>query len=162
MPTVMNAPLLDAFWTALKTRLDTATMQGILGGAGRIHVAGVEEIPPREGPENADWGRVVVVPSDALWPRIEVAYEPQHFALLLRAEFNDWKASGYSASRGLGLAQQEAYTLLDAWLPTGVSGVLFVLPLTRRSAPQVAPLRDEDRGLLVTSSQYRAEIVGAS
>ncbi|HYC31117.1 MAG TPA: hypothetical protein VEB59_02455 [Gemmatimonadales bacterium] len=165
----MNDYLLDAFWSAVRDRLDTnapavaggTPMQTILGGAGRVYVTGLDRIPASGGAEGAAWKRLVIVPTLTLWDEVEVAGETTNLAFLVRVEANDLIATGYQPARGVGLAQREAYRLLAGWLPEGLDDVLVALPLRRHRAPQPVPLRDPDRtSVLFTSAEYRTEVAG--
>lgn len=154
--------LLGEFWAAVRDRLDTATMQASTKGNGRVYVLGIDPLPPTGGAEGEDWKRVVIVPAQTLWPGIEGPGESTGIAWLVRAETNDLVASGYTPNIGLELMQREAGRRLDGWLPTAGESVQVVLPVYRHRRPQAVPLRDAERGMLVTSSEFRTQVAGVA
>lgn len=161
---VMNDPRIEPLLAALKTQLDTSTMRGICNPSGDtkacVFVAGLDEFSDPEGPEKTDWGRVVIVPTDTLWPTDEVEGWTRKLGFLVRTEFNNLAARGYTPMTGLELAQRESYHRLQRWAPTGLDGVLVAFPMYRSRAPQPIPQRDDERGLRFLSSEYRTEVSG--
>lgn len=158
----VNDFLLGAFWPAMVTRLDTATMQATTKAPGRVYVVGIDTVPVRGGDESIDWKRLVIVPGDTLWPQVEGSGEPSSIAWLIRAEANDLAAPGYDPSIGLELMQREAYWQLDGWRPAAFSAVQVVQRVYRMRRPQSVPLRDPDRGVLFTSSEFRTQVAGVA
>jgi hypothetical protein len=162
----MNDLLLGEMWSAVRTRLDSATMRGICNPTSDadkpcVYVAGIDDFEDPEGPEAEDWGRVVVQATDTLWPVAEMEGATRKLGFVVRTEFNNLKAEGYSAFTGLELSQQEAYRLLQRWTPTGFASLLVGFGLYRFRAPQPTPQRDDERGLLLLSSEFRFEAAGA-
>lgn len=161
----MNRLLLAGLWPVMKDRLDTATMRSICNTSGAspspcVYVSGIDDFSEPEGDESEDWGRVVIVPTQTLWPVAEVEGQTRKVGFLIRTEFNNLSAVGYNPFVGLELSQQEGYDRLQRWTPGAIDGVLVAFGLYRNEAPQPIPQRDDDRGLVWLSSSYRLEVSG--
>jgi hypothetical protein len=150
---------LSDLWDGVRTRVNSAMMQTVLGGAARVYVEG-EDYGDAEGPESAPWGRVVIVPASTLWDDIDDPSDLRRIAFLIRAEFNDFRGAGYRPGVSLEAAQAEAYNQLYRWTPalTTYRAVVVALPFYRWTRPQPLPLWDEERALWWTSSQWRTQV----
>lgn len=147
------------FWNATALHLDTLRMGNLLGGSGRIRKV-TDEMNPVEDGEEVVWGRVVLVPTQTLWPQPFVEGETRKVAFLVRAECHAPRGEpNFDAGRLLEAVQAEAYTLLQGWTPAPFVNAMVALPVYRQEAPQPLPLWDDTRGLWYTSSQYRTEFV---
>ncbi len=147
----------DLWHDVVKPRLDSALMQTILGGAGRVYVEGDDYSEP-EGAENQPWGRLVIVPATTLWEAVDDPSTVQPLAFLIRTEANNYTGSNYRVGVTLEAAQAEAYNRLNRWTPTGLRHALIAIPFYRWSRPQSLPLWDESRGLWFLSSQWRTQV----
>lgn len=154
----------DPFWKALKQRVTSARMIAILGDS-RVYIPG-DEIPEREEVEGETWGRVIVMPSVAVWTLPEIPNYTRAIGWTMKVEFSDYRAPGYNVSIAAGAAHEEIFSLLDNWSP-GIVGtapvrVLVALPVYRYSPPDPVPLLDDGNGIWVMSAVYRAELARAS
>jgi hypothetical protein len=163
----MNDLQVWRLWPVLKDRLDSATMRAICNVTGTspsvpcVYVAGIDSVPEQgDGAKDEDWGRVVVVPTDTLWPIDDVEGWTTKLGFLVRIEFNRMAAPGYKPWIGLERAQAEAYHLLQGWVPTGIAELRVAFRFYRKRRPQPIPQNDDDRDLLFTSSEYRTELSG--
>ena len=147
-------------WDAVKARLGTAQMNNLLGGAGRIyHVT--EDFAEAEDSELLPWGRVVLVPGTTLWPIVEFAGGTRQIQFMVRAEVNNFGQPGWSPLRMLEGVHDEAYGLLQWWVPEGVTDFQTVVHVYRASPPQALPMWDEGRNLWMLSANYRTEAAAA-
>lgn len=155
----MNDLLLGEFWTAVRARLDSATMQTFTGTPGQVLLAGSDLIPT-ENTDATDWKRILILPVQTLWPQLDAPGEPRGIGWLVRAEANAWEQRGYDPGVGLGLMQREAYRQLDTWSPTGFTQLRVLLPIYRVTPPDPVPLMDDERHCWYTTSQFRAQVAG--
>lgn len=146
------------FWQAVKTRLNTATMQAVLGGANRVYLESEDYSKP-EGVEGGEWGRVVIVPTATLWADADSSMGPtRNLAFMVRAELSNFTKLGYDHTIPLDAAQDEAENQLIGWCPGGLTRIVILLPLYLQANRQPLPLWDDDRGLYFTSAQFRTEV----
>jgi hypothetical protein len=147
------------FWDALVARLRAnATLTTLLGGANRVYKVTDDFSEPEDSTDTRPWGRVVVVPSNTLWPSPDVAGQTKTVSWLMRVEFNDFAASGYSVDVSMDAALAAVDSLLVGWLPTGFSHVLVALPVFRFTSPRALAEWDETRGVWWKSIEYRTEV----
>jgi hypothetical protein len=133
-------------------------MNAILRGGARVYVPG-DSAPPTEGPENKDWGRIIVMPSVMAFRAEEEPHTQRPVGFLVKVEFNNYRAAGYDVNLPIYAAHAEAFDLLDNWAP----GMLGVAPnqvwgsfTYRRFPPDPTPLLDDLRSLWVASAEYVA------
>lgn len=154
--------ILHEFWEAMRTRLDTATMQAILGGAGRVYVPsdGQDDIPAVEGDQDQPWGQIVMLPRETLWPQKDEPGTMQNVAWIASVRFNDYRASGYDVGISVGAAHAELFARLDNWVPDPQpTKVVIVVPVWRESSPSASPLFDQSRNLWLSNAQFRTQAV---
>lgn len=154
-------PRVWELWNALPARLDTATMQTILGGSGRVNIA-TDEME-QEGAESTVWGRAVVVPVSRFFGEPEE--EPGRRRLtpfLIRTEVHVPRGLAYEPAITLEAAQNEAFARLHGWAPTGFTHLRVVGQIWRHTVPQSLPLWDQSAGgLWFLSAEYRAYVAPA-
>lgn len=152
-------PRVFELWAAMPARLDTATMQAILGGSGRIKL-GSDDLSPL-GTESQVWGRIVIAPVRRFYG--EPTDEPGRrrvVPFLIRSEVHS-PGGAFQPAIALEAAQNEAFARLHGWKPTGWSRARLVEPIWRETSPQSLPLWDESTGLWFLSSEYRAVLAPA-
>lgn len=154
-----------ALWRMVLARLDTDQMQAILGStpaAPRLHLAS-DDFLAQEGPEGAAWGRLVLVPTQTLWPT--TPEEPggrRHVGFLVRVDYNAIQQLGYDVNVPLQAAHAEAYAQLQDWVPTTMpTGAKVVFPFYRATPPQGIPMWDSANGLWYMSAEYDTELMRA-
>lgn len=152
------------WWDALVTRLSTARMAQLTGGAGRVYkVTDLRGDP--EGAEDQVWGRVVVVQTNTLWPRPFVPGETRKLAWLVRCEIHaPQDEAGFDPGRTLDAMHAEAFAQLQGWVPAvdTMRDAFVAVPVYRFDEPQSLPLWDEGGGVHYTSSEYRTELAPRS
>lgn len=154
----------DQFWNAVQTRLSTAGMTTLLGGANRIY-SPADEIPDHESPANLPWARVILMSArgfavDDMDPRDGTAVR-----FMAKVEARDFKGKGYDPLAALYAVHAEIWTLLDNWTPGAVGAtdpmaqVYVRQPVYRSMPPDPAPLLDDNLGVWVLSAEYRTKLV---
>lgn len=152
---------LAPFWAALATRLaSSSTLTAALGGAGRVYRA-TDDYSAPEGPADAPWGRVVVVPATVPWPQVSDAWGPRGVPFLVRAEVNDFHATGYDPLVPLEAAHVEIAAQLHGWTPV-VPGLVVTLPVFQWRPPEPLARFDPERGLWYLSTDWRVEVIARS
>lgn len=151
---------LAAFWAAVAARLSTPEALRILGG-GRVYRATEEEVGTPVAGSTVPWGRLVLVPTQTMWPEEEIASAYRRVGFLVRAEMNDFRPAPpatYDVARPLERLQQIAFEQLAGWLPAPATvGVVLRQALYRGRAPQGMPEWDGDREMWWISSEWRCE-----
>ena len=109
-----------------------------------------------EGTESAPWGRIVILPATIPWEVVEDPGGLKRIQYLVRVEFNDFKATGYSVRASLEETHMEVHGLLHNWVPTGLASMTIAIPTYRYSRPS-AMLWDATRNLWFQSAEYRTE-----
>lgn len=141
-------------WGAMPARLDTARMQTILGGPGRIYVQG--QPTPALGGKDQAWGRIVVVPvRRAYGEPTEQPGRSRIVPFLIRAEVHS-PGGLYNPALALEAAHAEAFARLHGWTPGAFRFGAATRPLWRETPPQALPLWDDASGLYYLSAEYRA------
>jgi hypothetical protein len=136
------------FWDAMKTRLSgNTTLDGVLGGAGRIYRVTDDFSKPEDTTDRKPWGRVVIVPSNT-----------KTVSWLTRVEFNDFSAPNYSVDVSMDAAMAAVDALLVGWLPTGFTHVLVAVPVYRYTSPRALAEWNEQAGVWWKSAEYRTEV----
>lgn len=152
-------PRVWELWEAVRTRLDSARMQTILDGAGRIRL--VHEDLSALGAEGTVWGRIVIVPVRRIYGEpTESAGRSRAVPFLLRTEIHS-PGGGHNPAIPLEAAQDEGFVLLHGWKPEGFTRARVVGRLWRESAPQALPLWDDELGVWFLSAEYRAVLAPA-
>jgi hypothetical protein len=152
-----RTPRVWAFLDDVKARLATATINALLGGAGRIYKA-TDDFDEPEGAEDAQWSRLVVIPVTTVWATPERAGHDRMLPFALRAETHPPDTS-LDASKVLETIHEEALLLLEGWVP-GVHTYYRVLTAVyRATTPQTQPEFDEARGLWLNTAQYTAHLL---
>ena len=147
-------PRTGELWAAMKARLDTARMQSILGGAGRIRLL-TESMAPL-GTESETWGRVVIVPVRRMFGEpAEGAGRNRNLAFQIRTDIHG-PGGSYDPAIAAEAAQNEAFDRLHGWNPGAFTYGRVVGPISRETAPQSLPLWDDDLGVWFLSAEYRA------
>jgi hypothetical protein len=147
------------FWDTMKARLRaSAPLSNVLGGANRVYKVTDDFDRPEDSRDTVPWGRLVIVPSDTLWPVPDVPGQTKTVSWLLRTEFNDFEATNYSLDVSMDAALSLADTLMVGWLPTGLAQVLVAVPVYRYSSPRSLPLWNEAGGVWWKSVEYRTEV----
>jgi hypothetical protein len=147
------------FWDATKTRLSgNATLDGVLGGAGRIYRVTDDFSKPEDATDSRPWGRVVIVPSNTLWPSPDMPGQTKTVSWLTRVEFNDFSAPNYSVDVSMDAAMAAVDALLVGWLPTGFTHVLVAVPVYRYTSPRALAEWNEQAGVWWKSAEYRTEV----
>jgi hypothetical protein len=149
---------LAEFWSALKSRLNTARMTTLQGGAARIYTA--DDFPLVPFPIDAPHGRTVILPVTTLWPQEETGLTTP-VAFLVRCDRNWYVAPGYNPLVPLEAAQAEVLKQLDQWVPTGLPWATIITPVFRRYRPQRLPLRDDEDKTWFLSTVYQFDAVPA-
>lgn len=148
-----------ALWDDLKLRLDSATMQTILGNGiaitGRVYIEG-EELPALAA--GVPGARLAIVPTDTLWPDQWAPGETERLGFLIRAEAP--RIEGHRVGRALEAAQAEAFALLNGYTPAALAYVFVALRVFLFRRWQPLPLWDPERLLSYVSAEYRCEVVG--
>lgn len=141
-------------WAAMKTRLDTARMRTILGGAKRIRLV-TDDLSPL-GAETAAWGRVVIVPVRRLYGEpAEGAGRTRELPFLIRTEVHAPDAA-YNPAIAAEAAQNEAFARIHGWAPAAFTYGRVIGPMSRETVPQSLPMWDNDLGVWFLSAEYRA------
>lgn len=149
-------PRLWSLWSAIQARLDSARMQTILGGAGRIKLE-TDDLSPL-GAETTAWGRVVIAPVRRIFGEpTEQPGRGRVVPYLVRSEVHS-PGGSYNPAIALEAAQTEAFTRLHGWIPGVLSGVRIEIAMWRETPPQALPLWDEGSGLWFLSTEYRAVV----
>lgn len=157
--TTVVPPRVSDLWPLVKTHLSSATMQTILGGAGRVKLI-TDSMAP-EGAETAAWGRLVIAPGQRFFG--QPAEESDRGTLvpwLIRAEIHS-PGGSYNPAIALEAAQAEAFKLLHGWEPTGLTKARATQLAYRERGPQSFPSWDETNGLYWTSAEYRIYLLPA-
>lgn len=149
-------PRLAELWAAAKTRLDTATMQSIIGAAGRVQLSW--DTLASLAPATEPWGRVVVIPVSGGGGVIESGVVRRvHF--VVRCDRNEYRAPNYDPLVSLEAAQSEVRTRLDDWVPTASSKYALVVRVYRKRPAQALPLWDAGERFWFTASTYAVEVL---
>jgi hypothetical protein len=147
------------FWDALRVRLGSnATLNNVLGGANRVYRVTDDFSKPEDARDTVPWGRVVVVPSDTLWPQPDFPGQTKTASWLTRVEFNDFSAANYSVDVSMDAALAAVDALLVGWLPTGFTHVLVAMPVYRYNSPRSLAQWNETDGVWWKSTEYRTEV----
>jgi hypothetical protein len=147
------------FWDAMKARIaGSVSLNNVLGGANRIYRVTDDYDQPEDVTDQKPWGRVVIVPSDTLWPTPDMADQTKTVSWLVRTEFNDFSAVGYDVEVPMDSAMSIVDVLLVGWRPTGFSHILVALPVYRHTSPRALSSWDEGRGVWWKSAEYRTEV----
>lgn len=156
-------PRMGELWAVLPTRLDTATMQSILGGAGRIVLITDDAATDPQGAETAAWGRGVIAPVRRAFGEPESnPGRDRMVPFLVRFDAHPpGGATGYDPSIVLEAAHAEAFQQLHGWTPSGFTRASMDRPIWRHSDPQALPLWDGETGVWFTSAEYRAWLAPA-
>lgn len=156
-------PRTGELWGSVLERLDSVTMQGVLGGAGRIFLITASGATTAQGAETQAWGRGVVAPIRRMFGEPEANLgQFRLISWLVRFDIHPpGGATGYDPALPLELAQAEAFARLHNWQPTGWTKASINRPIWRHSDPQSLPLWDNDTGVWFTSAEYRAWIAPA-
>lgn len=151
---------LEPFWEALKARLSTNRMAAILGGPGRVYLV-TDQYPAQEGSLDRAWGRVVIVPTNTLWPEGASAAELRWpLGWLVRADIHD-PGGGYPFLRALEAAQDEAVSQLQGWTPPPFANAMIAEDISRWKRHEPLPLWDEARKVWYNSAGYRTRAAPA-
>lgn len=146
-------PRTDEIPGVIRDRLLTARMEETLGGPNRVYVA--HEDYSRDEEARPPWGRGVVMIGRPLWSGQEQGDRRRLIRILFRAECQS-PGAGYDPGVMLELAHLEAHARLEGWTPPlRLARVMY--PIFRRSAP-IPPEWDEDRGLWLSTAEYRLAI----
>jgi hypothetical protein len=148
------------FWDAMVARVDTARMQEILGGRGRVY--GPFDRPrDREGSQDMPWGRVRFIGRQNLWPQIDVPGDWKNIAVIASVQFNDFRSDGYRVDIGIEAAHGEILDLLDGWAPShdSVTDLSVMVPVWRYSTPPVQAIYDSQKRLYISNAEYRAQAI---
>lgn len=152
-------PRVWELWAAIPARLDTATMQTILGGAGRVKLSTADMTP--EGAETEAWGRLVIVPVRRVYGEpAEVEGRRRLVPFLVRAEVHS-PGGNYQPAIALEAAQAEAFTRLHGWAPGAFTRAKVEGWIWRETPPQALPLWDDAHGTWFMSAEYRAVVAPA-
>lgn len=146
---------LDPLWQAVRTRLNSGDVLGVLLGGKNWIVW--EDYSAPEGDLSKAWGRQIVKPVETMWPAAEVETSYRGVNFLVVSEMW-WYRTGYNPATALERLQQLDFMLLQGWAPTGLNGVLVRQALYRYRGPQQTPMWDEDRRIWWLSSEYRCEV----
>jgi hypothetical protein len=147
------------FWDAMRTRLEAnVPLRNVLGGAGRVYRVTDDFSKPEEATDTRPWGRVVIVPSDTMWPSPDFPGQTKTVSWLTRVEFNDFAAAGYSVDVSMDAALALVDGLLEGWLPTGFTHVLVAMPVYRYNSPRSLAQWNENTGVWWKSVEYRTEV----
>lgn len=154
-------PKLTPFIADVKARLASVRMVHLLGGAGRIYANTDDFSTAPAGVTEADtWSRLVILPATQFW---DLEEQPGHNVLLTfitRGEVHPPADPAYNPATLLESIQQEVFVLLQAWVPGVHAGAYRVREgVYRHTQPQAQPMYDDQRGLWMTSAQYRASIL---
>lgn len=152
--TATTPPRTGELWPLVRDRLNTAKMGEILGDTGRCYTDDEDYREPEDVPNKA-WGRVVVVPAHRVWPTPEFPGRDRVIPFLVRAEFNRPTAD-FNLGDWLEAAQLEAFTRLEGWKGATLTKATLTLPLYRHAPPEASALWDDDRGLYLVASEWRA------
>lgn len=152
LSTTPRPPRLWEVWDAVKTRLSTARMTSILGGAGRIYLPW-DDYGKDEDVRTAPWGRLIIRPVRKAWPTSELGGRERLPLFLLVTEFSS-PGGGWNPARAHEDAHDEGFLRLEGWIPTGLTKVAIQFPIHRRRAPFEVPERDPERGLWLNSSEF--------
>lgn len=154
--------VLTGFWDAMRTRIETAEMQEMLGGAGRVYVPsdGHDDILEVEGGPGEQWGRIIILPRETLWPQTDEPGAWQNVAFLPSVQFNDFRAPGYDVGLAIARVHQELYARLDNWVPDPQpDDIVVTVPVWRHGSPPVSPIFDQERNLWLSNAEYRCQAV---
>jgi hypothetical protein len=165
----MTAPLqelggrairVSTFWPALLARLRVSALTGILNSA--LASAGVylatDDFSRDERSDGAPWGRVIVIPTTALWPVTDVDPGWHGFGWLVRGEMRIPNPTSDPPGDALGRLQQLTHDRLLNWLPTvGESGLVFRVPPYLYRYADALPDWDDQRKMWLLNSEWRAE-----
>lgn len=167
----MTSPILYAtgateyeFYEAIAERLKSSAMRlytlaGALDTDQRAYTADDPLLanPPGNETEGRPWGRVIVVPIDVPLDSPGELARPLRF--LVRCEVNDARESGARFPAILAGMQRETYRLLRGFIPSaGMANTIATQPIEALRPPQPLPSADEARGVVYTSSEWRAEV----
>lgn len=143
-------------WEHLKVYLNTPRMIAVLQG-GKIYLEGTDYSRP-ESDLAKPWGRLVIVPTQNLWPDEPGSGPTRTLAFLTRAEFNAITDPGFNVQKSLDAIQDECVIQLDGHVLPAMQYAQTALPLWMNRPPQPLPLWDETRGLYFTSAEWRGEV----
>jgi hypothetical protein len=158
-------PILRPLWTATIARLNVPEVKAPIGGVVEVVLEGMQNpafpVTTNPGIDNSkQWGRLVVMPSQSVWP---TQYVPGHLyqvGFVLRAEQNRINDPGFEGGlAGLEKMHRVAQSLLDGWVPTGLVGVMVVNPLAMWRQPEPMPQNDPDRSMVKMTADYRCEVI---
>lgn len=149
-------PEISPFWDAVKTRLDTATLQALTRGAGRVYREGEYVEPPAS--DSALWGRLVIVPVQTLWSVAWLPGSPTSVAFLLRADWNAVRQPGYQPAIEMEAAQRASFERLQHWDAGVLATCQVAFPVYLHRSWQAAPLWDRDTNTLYLSAEYRCQL----
>ena len=150
-------PRTGELWAAIPARLDSAAMQTILGGAGRIYLITADGATDPVGSESQAWARGVIAPVRRLFgePESNVGRD-RMVPWLVRFDVHPpGGARGYDPAVALEAAHAEAFRLLHGWTPTDFTRASMDRPIWRHTDPQSLPLWDSATGVWFTSAEYR-------
>lgn len=143
-------------WETLKTRLNSARMQAVLQG-GKVYIEGQNYSAPEKS-EALPWGRLVIVPSQTLWPDESGVGPTRSVPFLTRAEFNTIPDPGFNVQKSLDAIQDECAVLLEGYILPVMAYAQAATPVWLSRPPQPLPLWDDTRGLYLTSAEWRTEV----
>lgn len=153
----MRPARFDAFWQWMLLQLATPRMLGLLGGAGRLYLEGQDySQPPQATPP---WGRLILVPTQTVWPSSDAKNITEPLAWLVRAEVADFRDPSFSTQKALENVQDEAWNALYLKAPLGIAHLLVVQPFYLQRPGQPLPQWDEGRGLWWSSSEWRCMVM---
>ena len=146
-------------WDVILARLQSARMMTVLQG-GKVYKEGTDYSLP-EGAETAVWGRLVIVPTQNLWPDAVGIGPTRTLPFLTRAEVHSNNDVGYNAQKTLDAIQDECVVQLEGFVVPRQVYVMGATPLWLARPPQALPLWDDARGLYWTSAEWRCEVTSA-
>jgi hypothetical protein len=156
-------------WPAMQARLNTVALAAVLRGPSRVYVEGAQA--PAGLENDRDWGSVAIVPTRSLWNPPARPGESRGVGFLLRAEFNNLVAPGYTPDVSIGAAHRVIMKRIQGWVPAPVNGAgveqtpadfRHIRPATDvqiASYAQPRALWDDDRGMWYSSAEYRVSII---
>lgn len=144
-------PRLWAVWNAVLGRLRAAPQPSGYVAASQVYRDGQSAY---SGSESEMWWRLALVPITTAYPGGEQPGRAIRARFMVRAEVHV-PSEAMDTLGKLEALQIHAFERLHGWLPPGPFTYATVrLPIRRDVAPEPIPLRDDERDLWFTSSEY--------